>query len=176
MTKFKTYDNANRYLFAVFQTRPSFQYVIGFWPSKARKDREIDDIVKIDGANNENSCRYWFLSIDRYNRCQSKSDYRQLSIYRVVIRYRFLSIALAEPHGRKRRFIFFASKGQELWKWRKAHLHYRERRLHCGSLLLKTIWHLGTSSFHAGILGQYISVTLPRPLVPRDQKRMGRAE
>ena len=43
-----------------------------------------------------------------------KSDYRQLSIYRVVIRYRFLSIALAGPHGRKRRFIFFASKGQEM--------------------------------------------------------------
>ena len=107
----KTYDNANRYLFAVFQTRSSFQCMIGFWPSKAVKDREIDDIVKIDGANNENSCCYRFLSIDRYNRCQSKSDYRQLSMYRVVIRYRFLSIALAGPHGRKRRFIFFASKG-----------------------------------------------------------------
>ena len=58
MTKFKTYDNANRYLFAVFQTRPSFQCMIGFWPSKARKDSEIDDIVKIDGANNKNSCCY----------------------------------------------------------------------------------------------------------------------
>ena len=104
----KTYDNANRYMFAVFQTRPSFQCMIGFWPSKAVKDREID------GANNENSCCYRFLSIDRYNRCQSKSDYRQLSIYRVVIRYRFLSIVLAGPLGRKRRFIFFASKGQEL--------------------------------------------------------------
>ena len=43
-----------------------------------------------------------------------KSDYRQLSIYRVVIRYRFLSIVLAGPLGRKRRFIFFASKGQEM--------------------------------------------------------------
>lgn len=50
MTKFKTYDNANRYLFAVFQTRPNFQCMIGFWPSKAVKDREIGDIVKIDGA------------------------------------------------------------------------------------------------------------------------------
>ena len=28
--------------------------------------------------------------------------------------YRFLSIVLAGPLGRKRRFIFFASKGQEL--------------------------------------------------------------
>ena len=81
----KTYDNANRYMFTVFQTRPSFQCMIGFWPSKAVKDREIDDIVKIDGANKENSCCYRFLSIDRYNRCQSKNNYRQLSIYRVVI-------------------------------------------------------------------------------------------
>ena len=160
-----------------FKQGPVFNAWLGFDPRRQWNwDREIDDIVKIDGANNENSCCYRFLSIDRYNRCQSKSDYRKLSIFRVVIRYRFLSIALAGPHGRKRRFIFFASKGQELWKWRKAQLHYRGRRLHCGSLLLKSIWHLGTASFHAGILGQYISVTLPRPLVPRDQKRMGRAE
>ena len=34
---------------------------------------------------------YQFLSIDRYNRYQSKSDYRQLSIYRLVFRYRFLA-------------------------------------------------------------------------------------
>ena len=95
MTKFKTYDNANRYLFAVFQTRPGFQCMIGFWPSKARKDSEIDDIVKIDGANNKSSCCYRFLSIDRYNRCHSKSDYRQLWIYRLVLRCRLLSIALA---------------------------------------------------------------------------------
>ena len=56
------------------------------------KDREIDNIVKvdkIDSADDEKSCYCRFLSIDRYNRCHSKSDYRQLSIYRLVLRFGF---------------------------------------------------------------------------------------
>ena len=60
------------------------------------KDHEIENIVKIDkidSADNDKSCRYQFLSIDWYNRYQSKSDYRQLSIYRLVFQPRFLTIA-----------------------------------------------------------------------------------
>ena len=60
------------------------------------KDHEIENIVKIDkidSADNDKSCRYQYLSIDWYNQYQSKSDYRQLSIYRLVFQHQFLSIA-----------------------------------------------------------------------------------
>ena len=53
---------------------------MGFWTSKAIKDHEIDNIVKInkiDSANNDIK-QLWlsFLLIDRYNRYQSKCGYR----------------------------------------------------------------------------------------------------
>ena len=38
----------------VFQARPSFQCIIGFGTSKAMKDHEIDNIVKIDESDSAN--------------------------------------------------------------------------------------------------------------------------
>ena len=158
-----------------FKQGPVFNAWLGFGPRRQWKIVKSMISLKSMALTTKTVVAIDFYRLIDTIDVNKKSDYRQLSIYRVVIRYRFLSIALAGPHGRKRRFIFFASKGQEMWKWRKAQLHYRGRRLHCGSLLLKSIWHFGTASFQAGVLGQYISLTLPRPLVPRDQKRMGRA-
>ena len=41
----------------VFQARPSFQCIIGFGTSKAMKDHEIDNIVKIDESDSANGLK-----------------------------------------------------------------------------------------------------------------------
>ena len=41
----------------VFQARPSFQCIIGFGTSKAMKDHEIDNIVKIDEIDSANGLK-----------------------------------------------------------------------------------------------------------------------
>ena len=41
----------------VFQARPSFPCIIGFGTSKAMKDHEIDNIVKIDESDSANGLK-----------------------------------------------------------------------------------------------------------------------
>ena len=41
----------------VFQARPSFPCIIGFGTSKAMKDHEVDNIVKIDESDSANGLK-----------------------------------------------------------------------------------------------------------------------